>query len=209
MVSNIKLRGFSLIEVSISLLILGIISSVSISQFASVKRIQAEINTRSNIDYILKALGAYYISTDGLLPAPASQNFPITGKQIPGNENFGIVPYKSLGIMEKYAKDGYGNWLLYKLNPDIGKKYRVKDKNLGINEFDSDDDNDKVILVIKYYTNKKEHIIWYSENNFAKIFANGRIDNNNNNDKFAPQLLEPKEKIYNDCNQQFIIENDV
>lgn len=205
MVFSIKLKGFSLIEISISLLILGIISSISISQFATVKRIQAEINTRSNIDYILKALGAYYISTGGLLPAPANPNSPITGKQITGNENFGIIPYKSLGIMEKYAKDGYGNWLLYKLNPDIGR-YTVKDRTLGIKEFDSDDDNDKVVLVIKYYTNKNEHIIWYSENNFARIFANGKIYNNNN--EFAPQLLEPNEKIYCDYDKQFIIENN-
>lgn len=198
MIFNINLKGFSLIEVSISLLILGIISSISISQFATIKRVQAEINTRTNIDYILKSLGAYYISTNGSLPAPANQNPPITGKQIPGNENFGIIPYKSLGIMEKYAKDGYGNWLLYKLNPDIGK-YNVKDRTLGIKEFDSDDDNDKVAFVIKYYTNENEHIIWYSENNFAKIFANGIIDNDN---KFVP-LLDPQST----STQNFMITN--
>ena len=202
MIFDIKLKGFSLIEVSISLLILGIISSISISQFATVKRIQAEINTRSNIDYILKSLGAYYISTNGLLPAPANPNSPVTGKQIPGNDNFGIIPYKSLGIMEKYAKDGYGNWLLYKLNPEIGK-YNAKDRTLGINEFDSDDDDDKVAFIIKYYTNKNEHIIWYSENNFAKIFANGRINNNNK----VVKKLKVEEKIYGNNTQQFIIKN--
>lgn len=178
MIQNIKLKGFALIEVSIALLILGIISSISISQFATLKRMQAEITTRSNIDYVLKSLGAYYISRVGLLPAPASKNSPITGRQVAGKTDFGIVPYKSLGIMEKYAKDGYGNWLLYRLNPDIGKS-RPRDKNLGIQEFDSDVQNDKVAIIIKYYTNNQENIIWYSENNFIQIFANGIVDDNN------------------------------
>ena len=168
-----KLKGFALIEVSIALLILGIISSISVSQFATIKRIQAEITTKSNIDYVLKSLGAYYISKNGFLPYPAHNNTQLTGKQVVGKTDFGIVPYKSLGIMEKYAKDGYGNWLLYKLNPDVGKLVN-NNRNLGIQEFDSEVKSDKVAFIIKYTTNKQENIIRYSEYNFAHIFANGK-----------------------------------
>ena len=179
------IKGFALIEVSIALLILGIISSISISQFATVKRMQAEIATKTNIDCILKSLGAYYISKQGLLPYPANNSSQVTGRQVTGKLDFGIVPYKSLGIMEKYAKDGYGNWLLYKVNPDVGKT-TTKNKNLGIQEFDSEMKNDKVAFIIKYNTNNNENIIWYSENNFARIFANGKKPQNirkNNDDK--------------------------
>ncbi len=186
-----KIKGFALIEVSIALLILGIISSISISQFATIKRMQAEMTTKSNIDFILKSLGAYYISRLGLLPYPANNGSQVTGQQVNGKLDFGIIPYKSLGIMEKYAKDGYGNWLLYKLNPDIGKKTTTKNRNLGIREFDSEMKNDKVAFIIKYTTNKNENIIWYSENNFARIFANGKIQKDNT----RPKLDKTKEQI--------------
>lgn len=186
-----RIKGFALIEVSIALLVLGIISSISISQFATIKRMQAEMTTKSNVDFILKSLGAYYISKQGLLPYPANNGLQVTGQQVNGKLDFGIIPYKSLGIMEKYAKDGYGNWLLYKLNPDIGKT-TTKNRNLGIQEFNSEMKNDRVAFIIKYTINKNENIVWYSENNFARIFANGKIQKNNTppkQDKTKEQIL--------------------
>ena len=186
-----RIKGFALIEVSIALLVLGIISSISISQFATIKRMQAEMTTKSNVDFILKSLGAYYISKQGLLPYPANNGLQVTGQQVNGKLDFGIIPYKSLGIMEKYAKDGYGNWLLYKLNPDIGKT-TIKNRNLGIQEFNSEMKNDRVAFIIKYTINKNENIVWYSENNFARIFANGKIQKNNTpqkQDKTKEQIL--------------------
>lgn len=176
------LKGFALIEVSIALLVLGIISSISISQFAALKRTQAEMITRENINCVIRALAAYYISKRGSIPFPAHKQSK--GRQIIPDYNskaeFGVVPYKTLGIMEKYAKDGYGNWLQYKANPDFGKPtyseyYSAYSRNLGINEFESDEPNDKVAFVIKYTTNGQEHYVWYSENNFAQIFAGGKV----------------------------------
>ena len=188
-------KGFALIEVSIALLVLGIISSISISQFATIKRMQAEITTKSNIDYVLKSLGAYYISKGGYFPYPANNCFQITGQQVIGKTDFGIIPYRSLGIMEKYAKDGYGNWLLYKVNPDVGKT-STKNRNLGIQDFSSEIKNDKVAFIIQYNTNNNKNIIWYSENNFAQIFANGKVYKKN---KAGQQLAPSAEKSEYNC----------
>ncbi len=177
-----QLKGFALIEVSIALLILGIISSISINQFATLKRIQADMTTKNNIDHVLKSLGAYYIAKRGILPFPEKIGDRVTGRQTFDYRDFGTVPYKTLGIMEKFVKDGYGNWLKYKVHPDFGVKiskyYKLANKNLGISEdeFDSYVQNDKVAFIIKYTSNNQEHTIWYSENNFVQIFANGKIE---------------------------------
>ena len=174
-----KIKGFALIEVSIALLILGIITSIMMSQFATIRRIKAEITTQQNIEYVLKSLGAYYMYTGGALPNPARINSP-TGAQSIGNTDFGLVPYKTLGIMSKYAKDGYGNWLLYKCNPEFGKPVDAfyLNRNMGIAEFDPYVPNDKVAIIIKYSSssrNNKEPYVWYSENNFIQIYTSGKI----------------------------------
>ena len=180
MIISKRVKGFALIEVSIALLILGIISSISINQFATLKRIQADTTTKNNIDHVLKSLGAYYIAKRGVLPFPEKIGPRMQGRQTFDYRDFGIVPYKTLGIMEKFVKDGYGNWLKYKVHPDFGVKiskyYKMANKNLGVEDFDSYVQNDKVAFIIKYTSNSQEHTIWYSENNFVQIFANGKIE---------------------------------
>ena len=166
-----QLSGFALVEVSIALLILGIVSSISMSQFATLKRLQAEQITQAHIDYIVKALGTYYNSKGGYLPYPSSLESNTIGKQVVKITDFGIIPFKTLGIMEKYAKDGYGHWLLYKLHPDFGKGV-TRDRTLGISEFDSDLPRDKVAFIIK---SDNGNITWYSEMNFIQIFSHGKV----------------------------------
>ncbi len=174
-----RIKAFALIEVSIALLILGIITSIMMSQFATIRRIKAEITTQQNIEYVLKSLGAYYMYTGGALPSPTRIDSQ-TGWKIIGNTDFGLVPYKSLGIMSKYAKDGYGNWLLYKCNPDFGKPVDdlYLNRNMGIAEFSPYVPNDKVAIIIKYSSssrNNEENYVWYSENNFIQMYTSGKI----------------------------------
>lgn len=102
------LAGFSLLEVSISLLIIGLVSSISISQLHSIAKFNNAQKTRTNIDCVIKALEAYYIFYESL-PEPYEV----------GADGFGKVPFEKLGIMEKFAKDGNGKWLLYKLDFQI------------------------------------------------------------------------------------------
>lgn len=172
---HFSLRGFSLLEISISLLIIGIISSISVTQLRSVMKFNANQKTQSNIDFVLKTIGTYYSSNDHPLPYPSSSKQNIGYQNEDMKEEFGIIPFKTLGIMEKFAKDGNGQWLLYRMNPLFGKNINSIDQNdMGIKEFDSKITNDRVAIVIKVQDKdlKTESLHWYSEKSFIANFAN-------------------------------------
>ncbi len=89
--------------------------------------------------------------------------------------SFGLVPFKSLGIMEKFVKDGNGRWLLYKMNPNFGKTiFTAEDKTIGISDFNSDIPGDRVAFIIKVKNikNEDEQTIWYSERTFVANYTN-------------------------------------
>ncbi len=156
------LKGFSLIEVSISLLIVGIVSGICMTQLASFTAIDRMQKTQRHCDIIINALGAFYISSDGDLPPP-NRNL---------QDGFGLVPFEKLGIMDKFAKDGYGNHLLYQVNPYFNKKTNnPKYINLGMTDFASTND-DKIAIILKSVDKNKNEIykIWYSERNFKAMF---------------------------------------
>ncbi len=150
---RISFQGFSLIQVSISLLIVGIISAIGLSQLSLMQKVYAARKTKANIDFVINALGVYYITNKSfpLLPYPSKINSDIGHQNKSMKDSFGIIPFKSLGIMEKFAKDGNGRWLLYKMNPKFG-------------EFAfSPDMNRRFAFIIKSQNAKKEDeaSIWY------------------------------------------------
>ncbi|MDR0695856.1 MAG: prepilin-type N-terminal cleavage/methylation domain-containing protein [Holosporales bacterium] len=174
-VRKVYLSGFSLIEISIALLILGIISSVSITQLNLFNKAFTAQKTYSNIDFVVKAVAAYCIANDLQLPFPSHLSINI-GVQNEGMKNsFGIIPFKSLGIMEKFAKSGSGQWLLYKMNPYFGKTAPSEQyTDLGVHDFSSAIYDDKVAFVIKSQSCSKaaEVTIWYGEKSFLANFTN-------------------------------------
>lgn len=175
MARKISFQGFSLIEVSISLLIVGIISAIGISQLRLMQKMYASQKTQSNIDFVVKALGAYCTSTALQLPFPSKIDSNIGNQSNSMKHSFGIIPFKSLGIMEKFAKDGNGRWLLYKMNPNFGKSvFESEDKSLGVKEFNSEIPEDRVAFIIKTKNakNEDELSIWYSEHTFIANYTN-------------------------------------
>lgn len=180
------LKAFSLIEVSISLVITGIISSVCLQQLASFKKAEALRNTQHHFDVVITSLGAYYLSSDGDLPQPS-------GKLVDG---FGRVPFETLGIMERFAKDGNGNWILFKVNPFFGKKnFDSKLINLGVVEFSSSSD-DKVAFILKSMNKEGKELfkIWMSERNFKNMFKLPGIRTSDSQTE-RPREGEPDEAI--------------
>ena len=172
---KVRLSGFSLIEVSISLIIIGIISTIGISQLRLMHKIHASQKTQANIDFVIKALGVYCTSKALRLPFPSKINANIGCQSEEMKNSFGIIPFKSLGIMEKFAKDGNGRWLLYKMNPNFGKTvFTSEDKNIGIADFNSDISGDRVAFIIKAKNakNEDELTIWFSERTFVANYTN-------------------------------------
>ena len=174
MLRKVKFQGFSLIEVSISLIIIGIISSIGISQLRLMNKVYSSQKTQINMDFVVKSLGAYCTSKGMQLPYPSKINANIGYQSEDMKHSFGLIPFKSLGIMEKFAKDGNGHWMLYKMNPNFGKVvFASEDKKLGISDFDSDIPGDRVAFIIKSKNSKNEDelTIWYSERTFVDNYT--------------------------------------
>lgn len=178
MKKKVRLSGFSLLEVSISLLIIGIVSSVSMTQLNTIRKLYSTQKTQANIEFVVKSLAAYYLSNEGVLPYPSDVSQNIGNQSLNMKNSFGIVPFKTLGIMDRFAKNGNGKFLLYRVNPFFRKATSsVEQKNLGIKDFSSGIKDDKVAIIIKSQNakNQDEIIIWYSEKNFISNFANNKI----------------------------------
>lgn len=169
-----RFQAFSLIEVSISLIIIGIISSIGISQLRLMNKIYSSQKTHANIDFVVKALGVYCTGKVLKLPYPSKINANIGIQSEDMKHSFGLIPFRTLGIMEKFAKDGNGHWLLYKMNPNFGKvTFSPEDRCLGVTDFDSELSDDRVAFIIKSknHKNEDELTIWYSELNFISNYT--------------------------------------
>lgn len=152
-----RLNGFALVEVSIALLILGMITSITMTQMVTLTKLRKEQVTRDNIEFILKALGAYYLNKNGQLPNPTRIM----------EEGFGLVPWQTMGIMERYSKDGYGRPLLYKHLPALPISQRTTMVHGGFAI-----KNDHMLLEIKTVDGK--HRYWYTEKVFTQVYCNGK-----------------------------------
>ena len=151
------LRGFALVEVSIALLILGMITSITMSQLATLTKLRREQVTRDNMEFVVKALGAYYLNKNGRLPKPCNI----------ASDGFGTIPYSAMGIMYRYSRDGYGRPLLYKCDAIAYGKTR---SNETVTLFDVK--NDIMLFEIKTVDGKQR--VWYSEKVFTQVYCQGK-----------------------------------
>lgn len=137
-------------------------------------KVYSSQKTQTNMDFVVRTLGAYCTCNALKLPYPSKINANIGVQSEDMKHSFGIIPFKSLGIMEKFAKDGNGHWMLYKMNPNFGKViFSSEDKSLGVSEFSSELPNDRVAFIIKSKNSKNEDeiTIWYSEKTFVSNFT--------------------------------------
>lgn len=110
--------GFSLVEVMISLIILGLIGGLGLATLTGYQGAEKLRKTKENQEKILSLLAARVISTGSLpLPADPSAQGPDRGHATPvtvrGGHALGLVPFKTLGIPENLVRDGYGRPFTY------------------------------------------------------------------------------------------------
>jgi prepilin-type N-terminal cleavage/methylation domain-containing protein len=125
--------GFTLLELAISLAVIGILISgalVSTEQLIKAENIR---ETQRKTDFVMNALSAY-VQTHYRLPCPADPGAPAAqaGREINGgnclqsgtNANMywqttGIVPWKELGIPQSMVVDGWKRYITYKPAPNL------------------------------------------------------------------------------------------
>lgn len=66
----------------------------------------------------MEALGAYVLANKRL-PCPAVNTNGDAQTTCTNGANIGFVPFRTLGIMEKTAKDGRHHWLTYAVQPNL------------------------------------------------------------------------------------------
>lgn len=118
--------GFSLLELAIVLLILGMIGGLSLPLLTTQLTRTAFLKTRSNQDYVVNALAAF-VEKNRRFPCPAEPHrtgaeFGQAQESCRLEKAKGIIPFKTLGISETYACDGFKRLMTYVVEPELTKR---------------------------------------------------------------------------------------
>lgn len=113
---RLRLPGFALFELSLALIIMGIIMGVSYPLYQQWRQKTQQETTRIHVQQLQLAL-ANFAYTHGHLPCPAKEFGPKAGLAVPTcgtmPHMIGYVPYRTLGLPEAVAKDGFGFFFTY------------------------------------------------------------------------------------------------
>jgi len=125
--------GFTLVEVAVALLIVGIVTSGALVGVSQVVKGEKVRETRQKIDYVMNELSAY-AQTHYRLPCPADPAAPAATAGHEGDngkcfinssnsamywETEGIVPWKELGIPQDMVVDAWGRYITYRPAPNL------------------------------------------------------------------------------------------
>lgn len=106
-----RVSAFSLLELAITLSIIGVISSFVFPALTTFYKHQKNLRTENHLNQIIQALASYVLSCKHL-PSPANPSDPLDGSSDEGRA-IGVVPYRALGLPMAIAKDGYDHWITY------------------------------------------------------------------------------------------------
>jgi prepilin-type N-terminal cleavage/methylation domain-containing protein len=112
-------HGFSLIEITIVLIIIGILSVGALSLLAGANKQRQYADTRRNLETVNAAL-IQFVSREKRLPCPADGALA-TGVEVTGCAAMsrGVVPWVTLGLTENDATDGWLNRFTYRVAPEL------------------------------------------------------------------------------------------
>jgi prepilin-type N-terminal cleavage/methylation domain-containing protein len=127
-------QGFGLIEMSIALIIFSMLFGKGFSLWQTYNRTRKHELTLYHQRLVFKAL-AHYLQQNGCLPYPCSiENLGKTTDGLGRSSrddclNSGIVPYRTLCLPERVAKDGFGHFMTYAVDVHMTQKHhQVKSK---------------------------------------------------------------------------------
>ncbi|MBM3631588.1 MAG: prepilin-type N-terminal cleavage/methylation domain-containing protein [Alphaproteobacteria bacterium] len=124
-------HGFGLIEISIALIIFSMLFGKGFSLWQIHNRTRKHELTLHHQRLIFKAL-AHYLQQNGCLPHPcATESLGNSGDDLGkssthnprnGPVHPGIVPYRTLFLPERVAKDGFGHFMTYAVDVHMTRK---------------------------------------------------------------------------------------
>ncbi len=113
-----RLAAFSLLEMALVLSIMGVISAYAIQALLQARAATGWRETDTKLESAIYAL-AGFVQVHQRLPSPADP----ASKDNPGGEDrsrtIGILPYRTLGIQESDAQDGFRHWISYSASQDL------------------------------------------------------------------------------------------
>jgi prepilin-type N-terminal cleavage/methylation domain-containing protein len=186
-------KAYSLIELSIVILIISILISGALTVFSGSANNKKITITKSRIDEVYKALGGFLLA-NGRLPCPASitaikstdLNYGAEGScaagsgvYISGNLVYGMAPVKALGLPSEYAEDGFESKFAYIVEKNFTNNATFKNATatatMTLNELPGGVSqvitNDAILALVSYGANKS-----------GAFNANGTVQNTRSND---------------------------
>ncbi|MCX7338617.1 MAG: type II secretion system protein [Alphaproteobacteria bacterium] len=125
-IKKLKLDGFSLLEVAIVLCIIGVISGVGLPALTTAIKQKRIHETESNMEQITASLAAY-VMQNAKLPLAATPGASAEEAGKSGDLAHGIVPYRTIGLSERTAKDGYNRWISYGVDVHLTRTIKISD----------------------------------------------------------------------------------
>lgn len=116
-----KLKGFALFEIAISLAIMGMVIGLSFPMLTKLIRYNQVQTTHTNQEIVMHALSAYATRNEFHLPCPAVDEQGIAPTRCDEGTPQGIVPYATLNISKSYALDGFGRFMTYAVTSEFTK----------------------------------------------------------------------------------------
>lgn len=123
--------GFSLLEMAIVLIIMGLVGGASLHVVTALTQRQARLKTKEHQEYALQAIAAF-VEHHHRFPCPADPK--LTGleaglepreRKCSGAKAEGILPFRTLGISAQFARDGFKHWMTYVVEPNLADKDHV------------------------------------------------------------------------------------
>lgn len=113
-----KEEGFALVEVAIALIVMGVVMGVGLPSFLHYLEWQKIRDTKEKQEKILYSVSSFVLQ-NGFLPLPADphqsgENFGMSRSAVHTSADLrGLVPFKTLGLPEEYARDGFRRYFTY------------------------------------------------------------------------------------------------
>jgi prepilin-type N-terminal cleavage/methylation domain-containing protein len=128
-------RAFTLVEMSLVLIVIGLVILTVFPALRAVREGSQRTATQSNMNSVHRALAAF-VQAQGCLPCPAPPSASPAGwGRVRGDAAGpacgtcplaeGLVPYVSLGLSQATARDGWGRWLTFRIDPDLAIHFGV------------------------------------------------------------------------------------